>query len=94
LNGAFCISTKNFIIFNQTLVIFFFNNALNKLVFLFLVGNNFSEGELKQYEELKEEISKLEQKQEKQEKDKNAITALKDKDLLDHQGWFEWCFLY
>ncbi|CAC9654854.1 TrlF family AAA-like ATPase [bacterium endosymbiont of Bathymodiolus sp. 5 South] len=46
-------------------------------------GNNFSEGELKQYEELKEEISKLEQKQEKQEKDKNEITALKDKDLFD-----------
>jgi hypothetical protein len=45
LNGAFCISTKNFII--------------------------------------KEEISKLEQKQEKQEKDKNEITALKDKDLFD-----------
>jgi cell shape-determining protein MreC len=54
LNGAFCISTKNF-----------------------------SEDELKQYEELKEEISKLEQKQEKQEKDKNEITALKDKDLFD-----------
>jgi cell shape-determining protein MreC len=73
LNGAFCISTKNFIIFNQTLVIFFFNNAL---------GNSFSEDELKQYEKLKAEISKLEQKQEKQEKDKNEITALKDKDLL------------
>jgi hypothetical protein len=57
------------IIFNQTLVIFFFNNALNKLVFLFLVSGNF--------------IHKLEQKQEKQEKDKNEITALKDKDLFD-----------
>jgi hypothetical protein len=32
---------------------------------------------------IKKKISKLEQKQEKQEKDKNEITALKDKDLLD-----------
>jgi hypothetical protein len=45
-------------------------------------GNSFSEDELEQYEKVKEEISKLEQKQEKQEKDKNEITALKDKDLL------------
>jgi hypothetical protein len=35
------------------------------------------------HQKVKEEISKLEQKQEKQEKDKNEITALKDKDLLD-----------
>jgi hypothetical protein len=41
-------------------------------------GNSFSEDELEQYEKVKEEISKLEQKQEKQEKDKNEITALKN----------------
>ncbi|MDQ6956963.1 MAG: hypothetical protein Q9M21_07190 [Mariprofundaceae bacterium] len=45
--------------------------------------NSFSEDELKQYEKLKEEILKLEQLQQKQEKDKNEITALKDEDLFD-----------
>lgn len=46
-------------------------------------GSSFSEDELKQYEKLKEEILKLEQLQQKQEKDKNEITALKDEYLFD-----------
>jgi len=45
--------------------------------------NSFSEDELKQYEKLKEEILKLEQLQQKQEKDKIEITTLKEEDLFD-----------
>ncbi|NYT47006.1 MAG: hypothetical protein H0A75_04710 [Candidatus Methanofishera endochildressiae] len=45
--------------------------------------NSFSEDELKQYEKLKDEILKLEQLQQKQEKDKNEIAVLKDEDLFD-----------
>ena len=46
-------------------------------------GNSFSEEELKQYEELKKEILELEQLQQKQEKDKNEISVLKNKNLFD-----------
>ena len=45
--------------------------------------NSFSEDELKQYEKIKEEILQLEQLQQKQEKDKCEITALKEEDLFD-----------
>jgi len=46
--------------------------------------NSFSEGELKQYEKIKEEILKFEQLQQKQENDKTEITTLKEeKELFD-----------
>ena len=45
--------------------------------------NNFSEGELKQYATLKEEIFKLEQLLQKQGEDKNEIVALKEEKLFD-----------
>ena len=45
--------------------------------------NSFSGNELKEYEKLKEEILKLEQLQQKQERDKNEISVLKDEDLFD-----------
>jgi len=46
-------------------------------------GNSFSEDKLKQYEELKEDILRIEQLQEKQEKDKTEIIVLKDEDFFD-----------
>ncbi|SMN01592.1 ATPase involved in DNA repair [uncultured Candidatus Thioglobus sp.] len=44
--------------------------------------NSFSEDELKQYKNLKEDILKLEQSQQKQEKDKIEIAVLKNEDLF------------
>lgn len=45
--------------------------------------NSFSEEELTQYEKLKKQILELEQLQQKQEKDKTEISALKNEDLFD-----------
>ncbi len=46
-------------------------------------GENFSEDDLNKFEELKNEILRLEQLQKKLEKDKNEISILKDEDLFD-----------
>jgi len=45
--------------------------------------NSFSEEELHQYEKLKKEILELEQLLQKQERDKNEISILKDEDLFN-----------
>ncbi len=45
--------------------------------------DSFSEDELQQYEEIKNEILELEQLAQKQEKDKNEIVVLKDENLFD-----------
>lgn len=45
--------------------------------------DSFSEDELKQYEDLKKGIIKIEQKQNKLEKDKNKIAILREEDLFD-----------